>query len=247
MQTTVDAGESAFKPVIDFAALPIDDRRSFRGGRLIAIWAAGLLGIATLGLFGRFFEPTSADCCPEPAAAAAPALGVPAQDRLFMPPSPRVSTAIGISIARELDHHGALVQIHVAGQIDGPVGNIDVRLVDVGGGSSLGIATRHFAPIDGRPPSPLGAFDVWFDVPPDQTTASLWVTARAFVNGRIVNVLTLPIETGRPLEGPNRFVIDDLIPGAGSPTWSPDGAPHYDSSHTARVLGLGWQVDPYAK
>jgi hypothetical protein len=154
---------------------------------------------------------------------------------------------MGVSIVRELDHHGALVQIHVAGRIDGPVGNVDVRLVDADGGSLLGLATRHFAPIDGRPPSPFGAFDVWFDVPSDQTTAGLWVTARAFVNGRIVNVVSMPIEVGLPLEGPNRFVIDDLIPGAGSPTWSPDGAPHYYSSHTARVLGLGWQVDPYAK
>ena len=247
MQATVDVGESAFKPVIDFTALPIDDRRSFRGGRLIAIWAAGLLGIATLGLFGRFFEPTPTACCPEPAAAAAPAFGALTQHRPDIGPTPRVSTAIGISIARELDHHGALVQIHVAGRIDGPVGNVDVRLVEVGGGSSLGIATRHFAPIDGRPPSPFGAFDVWFDVLPDQTTADLWVTAQAFVNGRVVDVESAPIETGRRLEGPNRFVIDDLIPGAGSPTWSPDGAPHYDSSHTARVLGLGWQVDPYAK
>jgi hypothetical protein len=151
---------------------------------------------------------------------------------------------MGVSIVRELDHHGALVQIHVAGRIDGPVGNVDVRLVDADGGSLLGLVTRHFAPIDGRPPSPFGAFDVWFDVLPDQTTAGLWVTARAFVNGRIVNVVSMPIEVGRHLEGPNRFVIDDLIPGAGSPTWSPDGAPHYYSSHTARVLGLGWQVDP---
>jgi len=247
MQATVDAGESAFKPVIDFAALPIDDRRSYRGGRLIAIWVAGLLGIATLGLFGRFFEPTPADCCPEPAVAAAPAFAALGQHGPLMRASPSVNTAITFATTRELDRHGALVQIHVAGQIDGPVGNIDVRLVDADGGSSLGLVTRHFAPIDGRPPSPFGAFDVWFDVLPDQTTAGLWVTARAFVNGRVVDVESAPIEIIRRLEGPNRFVIDDLIPGAGSPAWSPDGAPHYYSSHTARVLGLGWQVDPYAK
>lgn len=238
MQANSDAGESAFKPVIDFATLPIDDRRSSRGGRLMAIWAAGLLGIVTLGLFGRFFEPTGADCCPEPAAAAAPALGAPTQHRPFSPASPRVNTAIRFSTVRELDRHGALVQIHAAGRIDGPVGNVDVRLVDVGGGSVLGIATRHFAPIDGRPPSPFGAFDVWFDVLPNQTTADLWVTARAFVNGSVVDVVSVPIEVGWRLEGPNRFVIDDSISSAAAPS---------SISQAARVMGLGWQVDPYAR
>ena len=219
-----------------------------RPSRVFALWATALAAIALVGLLGRVFERPAADCCVAgPAIAGAgrsgPAAGWPSTGHSSFRYQAGGATTMTMRIERVPGLDGSIARLDVGGRIDGPVGNVAIQLVS--GGTTFGEVTRYYAPIGGRPPSPFGAFDLSFDVPGDTALRDLWIIARAYVSGKAVAIESLAVDPPWPQIGPDKYVIDDFV---GDAARTPIGTPIVSSvRRTARVLGLGWQVDPYAR
>lgn len=190
--------------------------------RVLGAWAAALVAIASLALVGHLFEAPSPGCCE---AVAAPAVG-PGRMPLPLKPTPeRTVAAIAVAASPERPARaGRPRSLVVEGSIDGPVGMVEIRLED--GESTLDVVTRHFAPIDGRPPAPAGRFTAELLLPADLDAGRLRLIVRAFVGDRIVGSLERSVLGS--IEPPSRPL----------PTWPRPAS--------TRLGGLPWLTDPYA-
>ena len=224
------------------------EREALRPSRVFGIWGGALVTIAVLGLAGRLFEPAPAAPAAVPSLPRPPAIGTvvgwPSNGHSAFRYPARGATVLTLHSEFVLGPDSSTTRLAVGGRIDGPVGNVAVQLVS--GSETFGEVTRYYAPIGGRPPAPYGAFDLSFDIPSDAELSDLWIVARAYLNDRVVAVLSEPVAPSWPQVGPDKYVIDDVI--APTATWSqPKDGVVYPVRKAARVQGLAWQVDPYAR
>ena len=216
------AGEEDFgrASIVELASLEVADDVPSRSMRVLTAWAATVLSIACLAVVGHLFEPRSPACC----AAEAAAVGPGRVPRPRPPTGQPTATVVAVAATSRADVSGRLASLEVVGSIDGPAGFVEVRLDD--GDATLGVITRHFAPIDGRPPAPAGRFTASFELPAGREPRALRLTVRAFVDERVVGSLSLPID------------------GSSAPPLQPLHASPRPGS--TRLGGLPWLTDPYA-
>lgn len=224
------------------------EREALRSTRIFGIWGAALVAITVFGLVGRFLEPKSAVVASAPSTnGTAPrdsGVGWPSTGHSAFRYPAGDATTMTLRFQRVPGLDGSIARIAVSGRIEGPVGKLAVRLVS--GAQTFEEVTRHFSTLAGQPPSPFGVFDVPFGVPGDTALSDLWIIARAYVDDRVVAVASAPVAPSWPEVGPDRFVIDDVV--GRTLTWSqPQDGVVYPVRKAARVNGLGWQVDPYAR
>lgn len=224
------------------------EREALRPSRVFGIWGAALVTIAVFGLAGRLLEPAPAAPAAVLSVPKPPAVGTVLQwpsngHSAFRYPA-NDHTTMTLRFQRVPGLDGSVARLEIGGRIEGPIGNVAVQLVS--GSRTFGEVTRYYAPIGGQPPAPYGAFDVSFAVPGDAALSDLWIVARAYLRGNVVAVASAPVDPSWPTIGPDKYVLDDVV--APPLTWSkPLEGVVYPVRKAARVGGLGWQVDPYAR
>lgn len=239
------AGEEIGASIVELASHEIPGPARSRSSSLVTIWIVALVAIAGLAIAGHVVEPSPPDCCVVGAAASS------APDHVALPLKPApitVPAMVAAAIDVERDAEGQPLRLAVDGRVDGPVGRVEVRLE--AGHVLVDAVTRHFAPIDGRPPAPSATFSMTFDVPAAASLGDLWLTVQADVDGHVVGSLRVPVD-GRArrilastLVGRSRVEIEGIV-------WSGSRllttAPIAGSTRAGGLGGFSWLTDPSAR